>query len=68
MSKVIVSVVQAGTPLFDTARTLQKAEHFCRQASAAGARLVVFPEAFVGGYPKGNYIWRACRLAFRRRT
>jgi nitrilase len=48
-----VAVVQAGTPLFDTARTLDKVEHYCRQAHQAGAQLTVFPEAFVGGYPKG---------------
>ncbi len=51
--KVTVSVVQAGTPLFDTPRTLDKVEHFCREAHSAGAQLAVFPEAFIGGYPKG---------------
>ncbi len=50
---VTVAVVQAGTPLFDTARTLDKVEHYCSQAQRAGAKLAVFPEAFVGGYPKG---------------
>ena len=50
---VLAAVVQAGTPLFDTPRTLDKVEHFCRQAHQAGAQLAVFPEAFVGGYPKG---------------
>jgi len=47
------AVVQAGTPLFDTPRTLDKVAHYCRQANRAGAQLAVFPEAFVGGYPKG---------------
>ena len=47
------AVVQAGTPLFDTPATLDKVEHYCRLAQQAGARVVVFPEAFVGGYPKG---------------
>jgi nitrilase len=50
---VRVGVVQAGTALFDTARTLEKVEHYCRQAQRAGVQLLVFPEAFVGGYPKG---------------
>jgi nitrilase len=50
---VTVAVVQAGTPLFDTSRTLDKVEHYCLQAHEAGVQLVVFPEAFVGGYPKG---------------
>jgi nitrilase len=26
--------------------------HFCREAADAGARLAVFPEALIGGYPK----------------
>ena len=49
-----VAVVQAGTPLFDTPRTIDKVEHYCRQAHQAGVQLAVFPEAFVGGYPKGS--------------
>jgi nitrilase len=51
MSAVPVAVVQAGSILFDTEATLAKAERLL--AEAAGARLVVFPEAFLGGYPKG---------------
>lgn len=47
-----VSVVQAGSVAFDTAATLDKFEHFAAQA-ARQARLAVFPEAFIGGYPKG---------------
>jgi nitrilase len=51
--RLIVSVVQAGTVLFDTTQTLEKLAQFAAQARAAGAELAVFPEAFVGGYPKG---------------
>ena len=51
--KVMVAVVQAGSALFDNARTLDKVERSCHEAQLAGARLAVFPEAFVGGYPKG---------------
>lgn len=51
--KLTAAVVQAGTPLFDTPRTLDKVAHYCRQAHQAGVQLAVFPEAFVGGYPKG---------------
>jgi nitrilase len=50
---VRVAVAQAGSVLFDTARTLEKLTNFTAQAATAGARLVVFPEAFVVGYPKG---------------
>lgn len=47
------AVVQAGSILFDTPGTLAKARGFVERAADAGARLAVFPEAFVGGYPKG---------------
>jgi nitrilase len=53
VENLTVAVVQAGAPLFDTARTIAKAQHFCEQAHQAGAQIVVFPEAFIGGYPKG---------------
>jgi nitrilase len=46
-----VAVVQAGSVAFDTARTLEKALGSIE--SAEGADLIVFPEAFLGGYPKG---------------
>jgi nitrilase len=48
-----VAVAQVGSVLFDTASTLHRIEEFCRKAAAEGARLLVFPEALVGGYPKG---------------
>jgi nitrilase len=50
---VRVAVVQVGGAVFDTAATLRRVEMWCREASAAGARLVVLPEALLGGYPKG---------------
>jgi nitrilase len=53
MPPVRVAVVQAGSVLFDTPRTLDKLAALTAQAAAGGAKLVVFPEAFVGGYPKG---------------
>ncbi len=49
-----VAVVQAGSVLYDTPATLDKLEDFAARAADAGARLVLFPEAFVGGYPKGE--------------
>src|SRR3954468_10513633 len=52
MSTVPVAVVQAGSILFDTDASIGKAERLLSEA--AGARLVVFPEAFLGGYPKGE--------------
>jgi nitrilase len=53
VQKLKVAVVQAGTS-GTLAETLAKVEDYCAQAAVAGAQLVVFPEAFVGGYPKGE--------------
>jgi nitrilase len=51
--KLRVAVVQAGSILFDSDATLAKAERLIAEAAGTGANLLVFPEAFVGGYPKG---------------
>lgn len=48
-----VAVVQDAPIAFDRAATLDKVEALTAEAAAQGARLVLFPEAFVGGYPKG---------------
>jgi len=48
-----VAVIQAGSILFDTPRTLTKLADLAADAAGRGARLAVFPEAFLGGYPKG---------------
>jgi nitrilase len=48
------AVVQAAPALFDTPRSLQKLTDLVADAARRGAELVVFPEAFVGGYPKGH--------------
>ena len=47
------AVVQAAPAAFDLDATMDRVEHWCFEARAKGARLVVFPEAFLGGYPKG---------------
>lgn len=47
------AVVQAAPVLFDTQKTMSKLAELARDAAGMGADLVVFPEAFVGGYPKG---------------
>src|ERR1700722_8771257 len=52
--KVRVAVVQAAPVLFDARRSLQKLADLTADAARLGARLVVFPEAFVSGYPKGH--------------
>jgi nitrilase len=49
----IAAVVQAGSIAFDSARSVEKAAALTADAAARGAKVVVFPEAFIGGYPKG---------------
>ncbi|MCP1250022.1 carbon-nitrogen hydrolase family protein [Gluconobacter oxydans] len=53
MTKLRVAVIQAGSSLFDTPATLDRMEAHCEAAAAQGIDLAVFPEAYIGGYPKG---------------
>src|SRR5882724_1655739 len=53
MSKITAAVVQVGSRLFDTPGTLEKAREWCAKAAESNPQLAVFPEAFIGGYPKG---------------
>jgi nitrilase len=48
-----VAVVQAAPVAFDRDRTLDKVHALATEAAAQGARLVLFPEAFVSAYPRG---------------
>jgi nitrilase len=48
-----VAVVQAAPVAFDRERTLDKVEILTSQATRKGAKLVLFPEAFVSAYPRG---------------
>jgi nitrilase len=48
-----VAVVQAGTVLADSLLTLEKLRCLCAQCAERDIRMAVFPEAFIGGYPKG---------------
>lgn len=49
-----VAVIQAASIPTDSVATANKAVELIRQAAAQGAKVLVFPEAFLGGYPKGN--------------
>ncbi len=51
--RMTVAVVQAASVAFDREKTLQKVEALAEQAAAKGAKLALFPEAFVSAYPRG---------------
>jgi nitrilase len=48
-----VAVVQSSPVVFDRERTLEKVHSLSSDAARLGARLVLFPEAFVSAYPRG---------------
>jgi len=48
------AVIQAAAIPTDTLAGARKAVSLIHEAAAAGAKVLVFPEAFLGGYPKGN--------------
>ena len=52
-SVLTVAVVQAGSIPFDTQACVDKAIGLIDDAASRGAQLIVFPEAFIPGYPKG---------------
>lgn len=47
------AVIQASPVVFDLERTLEKVRVLAGEAARKGAQLVLFPEAFVSGYPRG---------------
>jgi len=50
---VKAAVVQAAPVLFDREGTIEKAARLTGEAAGQGARLILFPEAFVPAYPRG---------------
>ena len=53
MTKYSIAAIQAAPLLFDIDETLARFSHWLDAAKSAGADLAVFPETFLGGYPKG---------------
>ena len=50
---VHVAVVQAASVPFDKDACVEKAVRLIGEAAAKGAKVILFPEAFIVGYPKG---------------
>lgn len=53
MTILKVAVVQTSTEGTDTEATIKKAEDLIAECGNMGVNVAVFPEAFIGGYPKG---------------
>ena len=53
MEQLRVAVVQAGAVPFDSQKSVEKARGLVAEAARQGAKLAVFPEAFISVYPKG---------------
>lgn len=53
MPTIKVAAIQAATIPFDGPAATARAVSLIADTAAAGAQLAVFPEAFIGGYPKG---------------
>jgi len=52
MVKVKVAGIQYGSVAFDLKGSLDKVADLTAKAAADGAQFVVFPEAFISGYPR----------------
>lgn len=53
MSPFLASVVQAAPVFFDKEKTLQKIGDLIQDTSKIKAQLILFPEVFIPGYPRG---------------
>lgn len=51
--KIKVTLIQDSPVFFNKEATLQKVEQLTKTHAATGSELIVFPESFVPGYPRG---------------
>ena len=51
--RVRAAVVQAAPVLMDREATVERVGHLIDEAAGQGARLILFPEAFIPAYPWG---------------
>lgn len=49
-----VAVVQCSSVVLDVEKTVEKLEKYAKEAAGNGAKLVLFPEAFISCYPRGT--------------
>jgi nitrilase len=47
-------LIQDAPVLYDLPKTLDLLQRHCHKAAKEGVNLILFPEAFIGGYPKGD--------------
>uniref|UniRef100_UPI0040472729 carbon-nitrogen hydrolase family protein n=2 Tax=Roseivirga sp. TaxID=1964215 RepID=UPI0040472729 len=52
-TKFTAAVIQAAPILFDLEKTLEKTADLVDQAAEKGAKLILFPEAYISAYPRG---------------
>jgi len=53
MKDIKVAVVQASPVLFNKQKTIEKINVYIEEAVKVGAELILFPEAYIGDYPRG---------------
>lgn len=53
MMKTKVCLIQDSPVFFDKTKTLEKVEELTKKYAKQGCELIVFPESFVPGYPRG---------------
>ena len=53
MKPITVALVQDTPVLFDLQKSLKKVNEWMEQAAAQNPKLIMFPEAFLPGYPRG---------------
>jgi len=51
--KINVCVIQDSPVFFDKEKTINKVEELVKNYAAQGSQLIVFPESFIPGYPRG---------------
>ncbi len=59
--KIRVNLIQESPVFFDKESTLVKLESLTKSCAERGADLIVFPESFVPGYPRGFSFWSNSR-------